>query len=311
MKRALTAVGVLAVLALLVPPAQAQSYGGARGKVFDEEGTPVADAKVVLEYTDGTRSPLEVETGDKGEYLQIGLLAGGYRITASKEGYLDAVLTMRIGMGGMTSIPDLQIISQKAVEAMVGPDEALIREKFAEGVELAGTGSLDEAVAVFKEILQLQPGIPEVYRNLGYVYDQKEDWANAEASYLSALDLRPGDADFVAALAAVYRKTGREDEALELLAQTASDNPEDAASQFNRGLFLLDAGESQEAQAAFEAALAADPGMAEAHYHLGTILVGLGKVPESIAHLETYLATNPDNPQNTATAQGLIEALKQ
>jgi len=310
MKRALIAVGILAVVALLVPSVQAQSRGGGRGKVFDEEGTLVADAKVTLEYVDGARPPFEVETNDKGEYIQIGLPAGGYKITASKEGYLDAVLTMRIGMGGMTSIPDLQIISREAAARQAGPDNELIQEKFSEGVKLARAGSLDEAEVLFKEILELQPGIPEVYRNLAYVYDKREDWENAEMSLLSALDLRPGDASFVAALAELYRKTGRGDEAMALLNEQTSDNPEDAVSQFNRGLFLLDSGQSVEALAAFEAALVADPELGEAHYHIGTILIGQGKVPESIVQLETYLATNPDNAEYAATAQGLIEALK-
>ena len=77
MKHALIAVGTLAVVALLVPSVQAQSRGGARGKVFDEEEAPVADAKVLIEFTDGARPPFEVQTNDKGEYIQIGLPAGG------------------------------------------------------------------------------------------------------------------------------------------------------------------------------------------------------------------------------------------
>jgi Flp pilus assembly protein TadD len=311
MKRALIAVGTLAVLALLVPSLHAQSRGGARGKVFDEEGAPVADATVSIQYMDGTRPPFEVQTSDKGEYIQIGLPAGGYQITANKEGYVEAGLTMRIGMGGMTPIPDLEIINVEAAAKQAGPNNELLQEKFAEGVALARAGSFDEAEVMFKEVLELQPGIPEVYRNLAYVYEKREDWENADMSLLSALDLRPGDASFVASLAELYRKTGREDEAMALLTEQASDNPEDAVAQFNRGLFLLDGGQSADALAAFEAALAADPELGEAHYHLGTILVGLGKVPESVAHLETYLATNPDNAEYAATAQGLIEALKQ
>jgi TolA-binding protein len=49
----------------------------------------------------------------------------------------------------------------------------------------------------------------------------------------------------------------------------------------------------------------------EAHYYLGTLLVGQGKVPEAIEHLESYVASEPPNAQNVATAQGLLEALKQ
>lgn len=311
MKRALVGVGTLIVLGLLVPSLQAQSRGGARGKVLDEEGTAVADATVTIHYSDGARPDFQVTTNKKGEYIQIGLPSGGYLITANKEGYVEDGLTMRIGMGGMTDVPDLKITSAKAAAKQAGPDDAFVQEKFAEGVELARAGSLDEAEAVFKEILEIQPGIPEVYRNLAFVYDKKGDLEGAENSFLSALDLRPGDASFVAALAEFYRKNGRADEAMALLAAQTAENPDDAVSQFNRGLFLLDAGNSAEALAAFEAALAVDPELSEAHYHLGTILVGQGKVPESVAHLEAYLATSPDNTEYAATAQGLIAALKQ
>ena len=83
---------------------------------------------------------------------------------------------------------------------------------------------------------------------------------------------------------------------MELMSQAAADNPEDAQHPVStQGIFLLNAGQNDEAQAAFEAALAADPSLAEAHYHLGTLLVGQGKVPEAIEHLETYLASNPNN----------------
>ena len=307
MKRTLKALSLFGILVLVASSAEAQARGGARGKVLDDQGNPVSEATVQIQYTEGGGSNFEVTSNEKGEYIQIGLQPGRYRFTASKEGYANAVLDIRVTIGGLTSIPDLQLIPQQGT---AGPNAELIKEKFTEGVELAKSGQLDEAEAVFKEILELSPGIPEVYRNLGYVYSQREDWDSAEESYQSALDLRPGDPNFVAALAEIYRKTGREEEAMALLEETAADNPEDAQSQFNRGLFLLDAGQNDEAQAAFEAALAADPELAEAHYHLGTILVGQGKVAESVEHLELYLAANPDNEQFTATAEGLIAALK-
>jgi hypothetical protein len=46
------------------------------------------------------------------------------------------------------------------------------------------------------------------------------------------------------------------------------------------------------------------------HYHLGTLLVGQNKLPEAIAKLEKYLTMNPQNAQNKATAEGLLQALK-
>ena len=159
---------------------------------------------------------------------------------------------------------------------------------------MARAGNLDEAAAIFEALLVEQPGIAEVHRNLGYIHAQRKDWAKAEESYQAALDLRPGDTEFVTALAQLYQDSGQDDKAVALMAQAAADDPENAETQLNQGIFQLNQGQTTEAQASFEAALAADPSLAEAHYHLGTILVGQGKVTEAVEHLETYIASNPD-----------------
>ena len=67
---------------------------------------------------------------------------------------------------------------------------------------------------------------------------------------------------------------------------------------------------AEEATAAFQKAAEADPGNPEIYYYLGTLSVGQNKIPEAIANLEKYLSMNPTNAQNTATAQGLLAALK-
>jgi tetratricopeptide (TPR) repeat protein len=156
-----------------------------------------------------------------------------------------------------------------------------------------------------------QPGIVEVHRNLGYIYAQKEDWAKAETHVLAAIELRPEDTDLVTTLVRIYEKSGQEGKAKEWIERAARENPADGTAQFNLGISMLRENRNEQAVAAFEAALAADPPATEAHYYLGTLLVGQGKVPEAIEHLEAYLATNPSNTENSATAQGLLEALEQ
>ena len=299
MKRALATIGVLAGLVLLAPPAQAQ-MAGVRGKVVDEEGKGVSGAKILIEFVNKPVT-YDTKTDRKGEYLQLGIELGIYRIIATREGYVGGSIDVRVN--GVIDAPRIEL-------AVAPPSAADITEMFNEAVKLAEAGQLDEAEAAFKEVLELQPGLAQVHGNLGYIYAQKKDWADAEASYLAALELSPGDPAFMFALSEVYRDSGRDEKAQELLDEMASERPEDGAAQLQRGVFLLNSGKNQEAQAAFEAALAADSTMAEAHYHLGTLLVGQGKVPEAIEHLEAYLATSPENAQAAATAQGLIEALK-
>ena len=86
---------LLAALALAVP-ALAQT-GGIRGKVTDQSGNPVPDAVVKIEAKSMTRK-LEVKTNKKGEYIQIGLYPGEYKITASKDS-LSFTIEKNIGLG--------------------------------------------------------------------------------------------------------------------------------------------------------------------------------------------------------------------
>jgi tetratricopeptide (TPR) repeat protein len=307
MKRALIAMGILAGFAFLAPAnsALAQSGGGARGIVVDTDGNPVAEALVVIEFQGGVNLKYELKANKKGEYIQVGLRVGAYRITAAKDGYQPGIIDVKIGIG-VESVPDVVLTAAPPMES----GGAELQETFAEGVKLAQDGQLDEAEAAFKEILDARPDLVEVHQNLAYVYVKKQDWASAEETYLAALDLRPGSAELMTALAKMYQDSGEEEKAMEILSQVEGGGTVDGRAQFNMGIVFLDAGNSEEAQAAFEAALAADPPVGEAHYHLGTILVGQGKVPEAVDHLEAYLATNPKDGPNKATAQGLLEALK-
>ena len=308
MRHTLVMFGLLAGLTLLGPPTEAQS-GGVRGKVVDAEGNGIPAATVVLDDAErGMR--FELQTNEKGEYIQLGLGPGPYRITVTKEGYESRALQASVGASMATDIDRIELAVVKPTVSPTTVDEA-VRERFAQGVELLQAGQLDEAAGVFEEILQLSPGVVEVHRNLGYIYVQQKDWAKAEASLLAALELRPGDPDFVNALVQIYEQSGQEEKAKELVSRAASENPADGKAQFNQGIFLLKEGKTDEAMGAFEAALAADPPAMEAHYYLGTLLVGQDRTPEAIQHLEAYVASKPGNAQNLATAQGLLEALTQ
>jgi tetratricopeptide (TPR) repeat protein len=53
-------------------------------------------------------------------------------------------------------------------------------------------GHLDDAVREYQAVLRLQPGIPEVYANLGLVYYAKGDFEDSAKALESAAKLRPG-----------------------------------------------------------------------------------------------------------------------
>lgn len=307
MKRALFAGGLAACLALLSSDAFAQS-GSARGKVVDDKGQGLPEAKVVIEFQGGVTRKYETKTNKKGEYIQVGMPPGNYRFTANKEGFQPTYVEGRVSLGDATQIPDLTLKAGAAAAAGGGAADAL-RTEFKQALDLTQAGKLDEAEAAYKSILAKDPSIPEVHQNLGYVYSVKKDWPNAEASYLKAMELRPSS-DIASALARVYQESGQADKAVAIMQKAAGENPADPKAQFNMGIFNLNAGKTEEAIAAFKAAIAADPSLADAYYHLGTLMVGQNKIPDAVQYLEKFLSMNPTNAQNKATAEGLLAALK-
>ena len=314
MKRVFVAAGLVAGLLLPAVGAWAQSTGAVRGRVTDEKGQVLQDAVVSLDFQGGVTRKFDTKTNKKGEFTQVGLVPGGYRITASKEGYQGTYLDMRIGLGEPTQLPDLKLTSKAAAQAAAGGEaekaNTALRELFAKANQLSGEGKSDEAIAAYQEVLAKNPQIAEAHYNMGYLHGQKKDWAAAEADYKKALEVRPAYAEAMSALARVYQDSGQPAKAAELLTKAATDNPTDPKVQFNLGVFYLNSGRAEEAAAAFNKAKELDPANAEVYYYLGTLAVGQNKIPEAIASLEKYLSMNPTNAQNIATAQGLLQALK-
>ena len=67
-----------------------------KGKVVDAKNKPVEGAKVTIEASDGGRK-FKLKTNKNGEYIQIGLPPGQYKITAAKDNLIDS-LDQRIGL---------------------------------------------------------------------------------------------------------------------------------------------------------------------------------------------------------------------
>ena len=305
MKRVFVIGGLLAAFVLAAGEARAQT-GTARGKVLDEKGQGIVDVKVVLEFQGGVTRHYETKTNKKGEFTQVGLFPGDYKIAAGKDGYAPNGMEHKIGIGEVTYLPDIKLADAKKVaEAQAAKQEEDIVPIFNKAADLGKAGKLDEAEAVYKEVIAKAPTIPEAHLNLGYIYRQKKDWASAEASYKKALELRPGYSEATSGLLAVYQGSGQADKAREL-AESATG---DATVQFDLAAELLNENKYEEALAAFQRAAAADPSNPEPVYYIGAILVGLNRADEARTNLEKYIAMNPSNAQNVATAQGLLQAL--
>jgi tetratricopeptide (TPR) repeat protein len=317
MKRFVVAAGLIAAGLLLGVEARAQGSGTARGKVVDDKGQTVEGAAVTLDYQGGVTRKQTTKSNKKGEYTQVGLQSGMYRITANKDGFQGGYMDVRIALGDATYLPELKLLSSAAAKAAAAGGaeaekaNAELHKMVSDAQALAAAGKYDEAIAAFQAVLAHKVAAPEeVYFRIGQLQAEKKDWPAAEASYLKALEVKPGHPGATLELANVYQVSGQKEKAAEQMAKAQVSGAGDANVQYSTGVLHINAGRQDEAAAAFKKAIAIDPGHAESYYHLGTIALNQNNIPEAIGLLEKYLSLNPTNAQNVATAQALIKALK-
>ena len=303
---------MLATLAFALPAA---AQGLVQGVVTDTAGQPVDGASVVIE-AEGTNRHFDMKTNKKGEFMQIGLSSGPYKVTATKD-KLTASQTVRISQGRPASAKLVLGAAAAASPAEAAAVTAL-RKTLDEAIAASNAGKFDEAIAGFQKAVEVQPTCSACFYNIGYNYAQKKDYDNAEANYKKAIEQKADYADAYAGLASVYNAQRKFD-----LAATASAKATELTSVlgapggasggadalFNQGVVLWNGGKVAEAKKAFESAVQANPNHAEAHYQLGMALVNEGNLAGAATEFETYLKLAPEGP-NAATAKGLVAQLK-
>jgi tetratricopeptide (TPR) repeat protein len=314
--RRMTLTAVLITIALWAAPAAAQT-GQVKGKVVDAKNQPIEGAQVTIEMAEGMNRKYEVKTNRRGEFIQIGLQPGQYKITAAKDG-MSQSFPQRIGLDMAEvnftlkpgSTADVSDADRKKAEAR----NAAIRSAFDEGVKLGNEGKFDEAIAKFNEVIAALPKCAECYANIGEFHSRKKEYDQAEAAYKKAIEINPSFAAAYSGLATLYNQQKKFKEAQEMSAlatkhTTAGGGTVGPETLVNQGVIAWNSNNFPEAQEKFEAAVKAKPDYADAHFMLGKVYINLGKLPEAATEFETYLKLAPTGP-NAKEAQTNFDALK-
>jgi len=307
---------VLGVL-VFVAPAMAQT-GQVKGKVVNEKNEPVEGATITIEMIEGMTRKYDTKTNKRGEYVQVGLQPGQYRITAQKDG-MSQSFEQRVRLGDTSEVNFTLKPGGVSDEDRKKAEEKLeaMKTAFSDGVKLSNEGKHDEAIAKFNEVIAGAPKCVECYNNIGTIYTRKQDYAQAEAAFKKALEVNPQSADAYNGLATVYNAQKKFDQAAEMSAQAqkiggaggAATGGGNAGTLYNQGVIAWNAGKIPEAKKLFEQAVQLDPKLADAHYWLGMATVNEGKLPEAAPHFEKYLELAPSG-QYAAQAKSILESIK-
>ena len=304
-------VAVAVLCAVSVAPALAQSV--VRGKVSDAQGKPVPDATVLFEAVDANRKT-QTKTDKNGDFLQVGLSSGAYKVTASK----DKVGTQTLNLGvkqGPNNPLNFTLSAASGISSADKEAAAAIQASAGAAVEAMKAGRHDEAIAKFQEVIAKVPTCADCYYNVGVSQMAKQQQAEAEASFKKAIELKPDNADAYTALANLYNSQKKFDLAAEASANASKyagggAGGGSAEASYNQGVILFNAGKFAEAKTQFEAATKTDPNHAMAQYQLGMTSLNLGQIPDAVSALEAYLKVDPNGPK-AAEVKAALPALQQ
>lgn len=304
--------GVLALaVVLLASPVFAQSV--VRGRVVDAQGKPVPDAVVLFE-AEGANRKTQTKTDGKGEFLQVGLQSGSYKVTASKQGVGAQTMPAQVRQGPNQPL-NFTISAAAAAGAMSAEEKAAavaVQAAAGAAVDAMKAGRHDDAIKGFMEVVAKIPTCADCYYNLGVSYTAKQQYADAEAAFKKVLELKPDSGEAYTGLANIYNAQKKFDLAAEASANASKYTAAGgggAEASYNQGVILFNAGKFADAKVQFEAATKADPNMAMAQYQLGMTALNLGDIPLAVSSLEAYLKVDP-NGAKAAEVKAALPALQ-
>jgi len=139
-------------------------------------------------------------------------------------------------------------------------------EYFARGVALEeDPRSQQEALAAYQKVLDLDPAHAAAYINVGTLYYNRQDYAQAEANYRKAVQV----------------------------------DPRYALAYFDLGNVLDETGRVPEAIKSYRTALVLAPTYADAHYNLALAFEKMGQPRHALNHWRTYVRLDNSGPWAT------------
>jgi len=272
-KRSLVLVLVALISIFCVPAVFADATGTVKGVCKDVEGKPIADAVVEYANTENGRK-YTLKTNGRGEYFSLGIQAGKYTVTLSKDGKeifhfngynvnadentldFDLKKEMANVTQGQGLSPD-QAKAQKEQAEKIAKENATIKtlnENLAAAKKASDAGDFDTAISTMQQATQVDPGRELLWAKLGDYNlssiakqtdnaEKTKRYDAAASAFQKAIDIKqktfdadPGKktADATKQMAAFYNNLGK--------AEAQLGKTDDAVKAYNQAAQLDPAG---------------------------------------------------------------------
>jgi predicted O-linked N-acetylglucosamine transferase (SPINDLY family) len=162
------------------------------------------------------------------------------------------------------------------------------------GVAVFQAGEAEDGLGLIARAIELRPDVADYHANLGNMLWTQGRAAEAEGPLERAVELNPDHAEAHNNLGNTLEALGRDDAALERFARAVELKSDYGDAHGNYGISLHRAGRLNEAEAMLRRALELDPASAQAHNNLGNALRDLARFEEAESLLRRAVELKPD-----------------
>ena len=173
-------------------------------------------------------------------------------------------------------------------------DMQAIAADFNRATQAHGAGRIDDAEAIYLDILRRAPGHAGALHLIGVCHFQRGRFVEGIPWVEKALALKPDFADAHNNLANAFKALGRLEEALASYDRALAAQPGYAAAHYNRANALATLRRYDDALACYDRVLALAANNADAHNNRGIVLQELGRLDEALVAFARAIELRPD-----------------
>jgi predicted O-linked N-acetylglucosamine transferase (SPINDLY family) len=164
-----------------------------------------------------------------------------------------------------------------------------------QGFALHQKGGVAEAAALYRRILEADPGYADASYMLGTIAESEGRAEEATALFRDAVAAKPEEPAFLFALGKQCYRARLFEEAVQRIGQGLAIQPADVDARNDYGSSLMELGRWDEALVVMQPLAAENAGLFAARYNLGNLYCKLGRLEEALAEYRAALAVQPDH----------------
>jgi hypothetical protein len=180
-------ISITTLLIWMVPSVSSAQSSVIRGRVQAIDGTPIPRAQIFGQSVQNGRTITD-ETDRSGRFAFIGLSSGQWLFTVEKFGYEPSqgvVYIRRTARTDMSFVLEINPFSPPvpATGVLAGLRAGEIQEDLLSAHSLFDDGNFDDAIDVYKDLLNRLPLLTSLHIQIGHAYLGKRDYRKALAAY--------------------------------------------------------------------------------------------------------------------------------